>query len=209
MKRIRILPSSQTPEICKSKMRVLWSKSPVSQDAHKSPLCTTHPSHTSPSSWHLFSHVKGSNTHELNVEWRRLPYGPRLHPHNKEHIKVSTLWKTHSFKRQEKKVKKVFSFFGPRTGWDDILTFRSTAATWLLDAVSRRYPLSGWKRLKAPELSEGMLITTCLTGYAHARSVLRSCAFRIVTLCVRTNPQEAAASCWQLMPLGTPVIPTI
>ena len=61
---------------------------------NKSPLYTTHPSHTSHSSWHLFTHVKGRNTHVLDVESRRHPYGP--HPHTKQHIKVSTLSKTHS-----------------------------------------------------------------------------------------------------------------
>ncbi len=61
---------------------------------HKSPLYTEHPSHTSHSSSNRFTHVKGGNTHRLNVESRRQPYGP--HPHTNHHIKVSTLYTTHS-----------------------------------------------------------------------------------------------------------------
>ncbi len=51
-------------------------------------------SHTSHSSWHHFTHVKDRITHVLNVEWRSPPYGP--YPHTDQHVKVSTLCKTHS-----------------------------------------------------------------------------------------------------------------
>ncbi len=50
--------------------------------------------HTSHSSWYRFTHVKGGNTHGLNVESRRQTYGP--HPHTQQHIKVSTLYTTHT-----------------------------------------------------------------------------------------------------------------
>ncbi len=50
--------------------------------------------HTSHSSWHHFTHAKGRITHFLNVESRRQPYDP--HPHTNQHVKVSTLCKTHS-----------------------------------------------------------------------------------------------------------------
>ncbi len=51
-----------------------------------------HTLHTRPD---ISSHcVKGRNTHGLNVESRRHPYGP--YPHTKQHIKVSPLCKTHS-----------------------------------------------------------------------------------------------------------------
>jgi hypothetical protein len=61
---------------------------------HKSPLYTEHPSHTAHSSWNRFTHVKRGNTHSLNVESRRQPYRPN--PHTNQHIKVSTLYTTHS-----------------------------------------------------------------------------------------------------------------
>ncbi len=61
---------------------------------HKSPLYTDHPSHTSHSSWNRFTHVKGGNTHFLNVESRQQSYGP--HPRTKQNVKVSTLYTTHS-----------------------------------------------------------------------------------------------------------------
>jgi hypothetical protein len=50
--------------------------------------------YTSHSSSNRFTHVKRGNTHVLNVESRRQPYGP--HPHTNQNIKVSTLYTTHS-----------------------------------------------------------------------------------------------------------------
>ncbi len=61
---------------------------------YTSPPYTDNPSHTSHSSWHHFTNVKGRITHRLNVESRRQSYGP--HPHTNQHVKVSTLCKTHS-----------------------------------------------------------------------------------------------------------------
>ncbi len=66
-----------------SNKRTLYIKSAVYQDVNKSPLYTDHPSHTSHSSWNRFIHVKGGNTHRLNVESRRQTYGP--HPHTTTH----------------------------------------------------------------------------------------------------------------------------
>jgi hypothetical protein len=76
------------------------TREPCIESLQSNKMCTRalytpsilHTLHTRPGIW--FTHVKGGNTHRLNVESRRQPHGP--HPHTKHHIKVSTLYTTHS-----------------------------------------------------------------------------------------------------------------
>ncbi len=53
-----------------------------------------HTLHTRPGIDSQMYREQGGNTHSLNVESKRQPYGP--HPHKKQRIKVSTLYTTHS-----------------------------------------------------------------------------------------------------------------